>query len=158
MGRRVKTISLFLVLLTGAARQASAQATVAVVVSENNITISLRAVELRQIFAGEKHFWPNGNPIKLFVRGRGTLERVALLTLLRMSESEYHQYWAAQVFRGEAQAEPIALPSNGMQKEALRAFAGAIALVNTEDVKPGMKVLKIDGHAPGETGYPLVIQ
>jgi hypothetical protein len=157
MKRRIQNISLFLVVAAGT-YQAIAQASVAVVVSETNSITSLRAVDLRQIFAGEKRSWSNGNPIKLFVRGPGTPERAALLALLRMSESEYRQYWTARVFRGEAQAEPILLPSNGMQKEALRAFPGGIALVKAEDVKAGMKVLKIDGHVPGETGYPLISQ
>jgi len=30
-----------------------------------------------------------------------------------------------------------------------------MALVNVEDVKPGMKMVKVDGHMPGEAGYPL---
>jgi hypothetical protein len=78
-----------------------------------------------------------------------------LLRLLGMSESEYKQYWIAQVFRGDSQAEPVALFSNGMQKEAISAFPGAIALVTIGDVKPGMKVLKVDGHLPGEPDYPV---
>ena len=72
-----------------------------------------------------------------------------------MNESEYKQYWIAQVFHGEAQAEPVTVFSNGMQKEAIGAFPGAIALVDLADVKPGMKVLKVDGHLPGEPGYPV---
>jgi hypothetical protein len=72
-----------------------------------------------------------------------------------MSDSGYKQYWTAQVFRGEAQAEPVALFSNGMQKEALAVYPGAVALVNSQDVKPGMKVVRVDGHVPGEAGYPL---
>jgi hypothetical protein len=59
------------------------------------------------------------------------------------------------VFRGEAQAEPVALFSNGMQKEALAAFPVAVVLVNFQDVKPSMKVVKVDGHSRGEPGYPL---
>jgi hypothetical protein len=59
------------------------------------------------------------------------------------------------VFRGDAQAEPVALFSNGMQKEALIAFPGAVALVNFQDVKGGMKVVKVDGCLPGDAGYPL---
>ncbi len=72
-----------------------------------------------------------------------------------MSESAYKQYWTAQVFRGEAQTEPLALFSNGMQKEALTVYPGAVALVIVQDVKSGMKVVRVDGHLPGETGYPL---
>jgi hypothetical protein len=77
------------------------------------------------------------------------------MKLLAMSESEYRQYWTAQVFRGEADAEPMTVPSIGMQKEALKAFPGAISLVNVRDVKPGMKVIKVDGLLPGAAGYPL---
>jgi hypothetical protein len=40
-------------------------------------------------------------------------------------------------------------------KEALAAYPGALALVNLQDVKPGMKVVKVDGHMPREAGYPL---
>ena len=72
-----------------------------------------------------------------------------------MSDKEYKTYWTAQVFRGEALSEPVALFSNGMQKEALAAYPGAVALVNLQDVKTGMKVVKVDGHMPGEAAYPL---
>jgi phosphate transport system substrate-binding protein len=128
---------------------------VAVVVNEKNPVTNLSIQELRKLFAGEKHAWAGGLPVKIFVRAPNTRERAVLLRLLSVSESEYKKYWTAQVFRGEAQAEPITLPSNGMQKEALAAFPGAVALVSFQDVKPGMKVVKVDGHLPGESGYPL---
>ena len=128
---------------------------VAVVVNEKNPVNNLSTPELRKLFAGEKHSWSGGLPVKLFVRAPGAYERVVLLKLLGMSEREYKQYWTAQVFRGEAQAEPVALFSNGMQKEAVTIYPGAVALVNFQDVKPGMKVVRVDGHMPGEAGYPF---
>jgi hypothetical protein len=72
-----------------------------------------------------------------------------------MSEGEYKQYWTAQVLRGEADAEPLIVPSIGIQKEALILYPGAISMVSVRDVKPGMKVIKIDGQMPGAAGYPL---
>jgi hypothetical protein len=72
-----------------------------------------------------------------------------------MTENEYKQYGTAQVFRGEAPAEPVALFSSGMQKEAVAVYPGAVALVNFQDVKPGMKMVRVDGHMPGEAGYPF---
>lgn len=157
MHRRVKNIPLLLLLLIGmGSRHAIAQSgTVAVVVGDRNPTTNLRTSELRKIFAGEKRTWSNGIAIKIFVRGPGTRERDALLDLLKMTEREYRQYWVAQVFRGEAQSEPIMLPSNGMQREAVLAYPGAVELVNMEDVKSGMKVVKVDGRVPGEIGYAL---
>ena len=128
---------------------------VAVVVNPRNPVSNLTRFELRKIFAGEKRTWAGGVSIKLIVRAPPSYERVVLLRLLGMSESEYKQYWIAQVFHGEAQAEPVDLFSNGMQKEAISAFHGGIALVLMADVKPGMKVLKVDGHLPGESGYPV---
>jgi hypothetical protein len=157
MRRAVKNLPLILLLLTGvASRYLNAQnGAIAVVVSEKNPTTDLRFSDLRQIFAGEKRTWSNGTSIKVFVRGLGTPERAALLDLLKMTESEYRQHWVAQVFRGEAQSEPIVLPSNGMQREAVLAFPGAIELVKMEEVKSGMKVLKVDGRVPGGSGYAL---
>jgi hypothetical protein len=128
---------------------------VALVVNEKNPIDNLTSPEVRKIFAGEKHLWAGGLPIKLFVRASGARERVVLLKVLRMSEIEYKEYWSSKVFRGEAQAEPIALFSNGMQKEALLAYPGGVALVNAQDVKLPMKVVKVDGRMPGEPGYPL---
>ena len=78
-----------------------------------------------------------------------------MLNLLGMSESDYKKYWTSQIYKGEATSEPVALPSNGMQKEALAVYPGAIALVDAAEVKPGMKVLKVDGHTPGEANDPL---
>jgi phosphate transport system substrate-binding protein len=128
---------------------------VAVVVNPKNPVSNVTRTDLRKIFSGEKRTWAGGVSVQLIVRAPGSLERVVLLRLLGMSEREYKQYWIAQVFHGDAQAEPVALFSNGMQKEAIAAFPGAIALVVLGDVKPGMKVLKVDGHSPGEPGYSL---
>jgi hypothetical protein len=128
---------------------------VAIVVNNKNPVTNITASDLRKLFTGEKRFWPGGLAVRLFVRAPGAYERVVLLKLLGMSEGEYKAYWTARVFRGEAQTEPVALFSNAMQKEALTIFPGAVALIDFQDVKPGMKVVKLDGHSPGEAGYPL---
>ena len=147
-------VAIFLAGLVGASA-AAAQGRVAVVVNEKNPVNNLSAPELRKLFAGERHVWAGGLPVKIFVRAPGANERVVMLKLLGMSESEYKRYWAGQVYRGEAQAEPVGLFSNGMQREAVVLYPGAVALVNVEDVKLGMKVVKVNGHMPAETGYPF---
>lgn len=130
-------------------------ADIAVVVSSQNAIDNLSASDVRRIFTGEKRSWAGNIPIKLLVRAPGAREREVLLKMLNMSESEFKQYWTGRVFRGDAQAEPIAVFSNGMQKEAIALYPGAIALMNIQDVKPGMKIVRVDGHKPGEAGYPL---
>jgi hypothetical protein len=138
-----------------AARVPAQENDVAVVVSAANPITNISVADLRKMFAGGKRSWPGGQAMKLITRGPGSPERHTLLKLLAMSEIDYRQYWAAQVFRGDADAEPLTVPSIGMQKEALNLYPGAITLVSIHDVKPGMKVLKIDGLLPGAAGYPL---
>jgi hypothetical protein len=136
--------------------RAAAQADdIAVVVSSSNPVVNVSLGDLRKMFAGAKRLWPSGQPIKLITRGPGCPERRALLKLLGMSESDYKQYWTAQVFRGEADAEPLVIPSVGMQKAALSVFPAGISLVDVRDVKPGMKVIRVDNLLPGAPGYPL---
>jgi len=148
-------IVLGLASIPPAVAEGVAPADIAVVVSLRNPITNISLVDLRRIFAGEKRTWPAGLPIKLLVRSPGCRERQVLLHLLNMSEGEYKQYWSAQILRGEANAEPAALPSVGMQKEAVILFPGSITLVDASDIKPGMKIIKVDGLLPGATGYPL---
>jgi phosphate transport system substrate-binding protein len=158
MKRKFK-VAIFLIVLAGLmlVSRAFAQGTdVAVIVNPNNSVANVTMAELRKIFAGEKRSWTGSVPIKLIVRAPGSRERTVLLKLLNLSsESDYKQYWTAQVIRGEADSEPSIVPSAGMMREAVQAFPGGIGMVDTQSVKPGMKVIKVDGHLPGEPGYPL---
>src|SRR5215468_8862179 len=119
---------------------------IAVVVNQNNLVVSVSAGELRKIFAGERLAWPGGTPIKLLTRGPGQREHDCLLKLLQMTQSEYEQYWKERSTMG-AEA-PVTLPSNGMQKEAVQTFRGAIAMVQVRDVKSPMRIIKVDGKLP----------
>jgi phosphate transport system substrate-binding protein len=148
-------LAIWITASTGIPVGVAQTADIAVVVSPKNPVNNLSLQEVRKIFAGEKRSWAGGLPVKLFVRAPGARERGVLLKLLGMSESEYKRYWTAAVFRGDAQSEPVALFSNGMQKEAIGVYPGAVALVNAQDVKVGMKVVKVAGHMPGELGYPF---
>jgi hypothetical protein len=135
---------------------ARAQASdIAVVVNDSNGAGDLTLGELRRCFMGERRSWAVGMPIRLLVRESGTPERKALLKLMGMSEHEYKEYWIAEIFRGEVDAEPLALPTLALESKALAIFRGAIALVDSSHIEPGMKVLKVGGLLPGEPGYPL---
>ncbi len=129
---------------------------VAVIVNPSNPVDSISSAELRKIFTGEKQNWSGSLPVFVLVRAPQARERDVLLNqVLRMNESEYKQYWIRKIYSGEVQREPLALLSNGMQLEAVRAEKGGIALIKLADVRQGVKVLKLDGHLPGTEGYEL---
>lgn len=127
---------------------------VAVVVNMKNPATRMTVSDLRKLFAGEKRTWPGGIPVKLIIRAPEAHEREVVLHVLQLSESEFKSYWIAQAYKGEG-GEPVAVFSNGMQKEAVVSIAGAIALIEASDLKPGLKVLKIEDKLPGQPGYPL---
>jgi ABC-type phosphate transport system substrate-binding protein len=128
---------------------------VAVIVNRNNPITDLSYQELRKIFNGETRSWSTGVPIKLFVRDPGARERIVLLNLLGMTEHDYKLYWVTEVFRGRAQASPVTLFSNNVQRQAVQVYPGAVALVDARDVKSGTKVVTVEGRMPGEDKYPL---
>ncbi len=129
---------------------------VAVIVNPQNPVDSISLADLRKIYSGEKQSWNSSLPVFVLVRAPQAREREVLLNrVLRMTESEYKQFWVRKVYSGEIQREPLALLSNGMQLEAVRAEHGAIALISAQDIHQGVKVVKVDGHLPGTAGYPL---
>ena len=121
-------------------------------VSIDNLTFS----ELRKLMLGNRQFWTSNLRVTLLIRAPGTREREAVLkTIYQMSEPQFQQYWIAKVFREEATSGPRIVYSNEMATELVAAIPGAVAFVEASQVPKGLKVLKIDGHLPGEKGYPL---
>jgi ABC-type phosphate transport system substrate-binding protein len=149
-------LSLLLACQILAQQKPAGEPDVAVIVNPQNPVDNISSAELRKLFSGEKQNWPNGLPVNLFVRAANAHERDVLLErVLHMTESEYKSFWVRKVYSGEVQHEPLALFSNGMELEAIRAEKGGIALISIQDVHQGVKVLKVDGHLPGTPAYPL---
>lgn len=152
----VVCVSTMLPATAAAPSAATQESDVAVIVNPDNPIDSITSAELRKIFSGEKRSWNSDLPIFLIVRAPQTHERDILLNkILKMTESEYKQYWVRKVYSGEVPREPLTLLSNGMQLEAIRAEKGGIALIDFQDIRQGVKVIKVDGRLPGTAGYPL---
>jgi len=129
---------------------------IAVIVNPKNNVDNLSMAELAKIFRGERQYWRTDLPVLLLLRTPGSYEReVALRSIFRMTESQYKQYWISRIMRAEATAPPAELYSSGMTKEGVSSISGSIACINASDVKPGVKVVRINGRLPGEAGYPL---
>ena len=152
---------LVLILLTMAVQSPSTAQTskdndVAVVVNSDTPVSDLSLSEVRKVLLGERQYWNSKLPVTLLIRAPVARERdVVLKVIYQMSEAQFKQYWVAKIFRAEVASPPKIVYSNDMQYEMVAAIPGAIAFVDARAVRPGVRVLKVDGHLPGEKGYPL---
>jgi len=134
----------------------AAAETMAVIVHPDTPVQNLSFAEMRRVFLGERQYWNAETPVVLIVRAPVAPERqVVLDRIYRMSESQFKQYWIARIFRAEATSTPKVVYSNQTINELVAAIPGAIALVRADDIKPGVRTIKIDGSLPGEANYPL---
>ena len=129
---------------------------VAVVVQPDTPLSNLSLAEVRKIFLGDRQYWTANMPVVLLIRAPVARERdVVLKIIYQMSESQFKQYWIAKIFRAESVSAPKVVYSNDMASDLVSALPGAIAFIDSRDVRPGTKVVRIDGRLPGEPGYPL---
>jgi ABC-type phosphate transport system substrate-binding protein len=116
----------------------------------------LSLAELRQVLKGDRQYWKSDLPVVLFVRAATSQERTAVLGVIyQMSEPQFNQYWIAKQFRAESSSAPTKLNSNALTQQFVASTPGAIGFMAARDVKPGVKVVKIDGFLPGDAGYRL---
>jgi len=129
---------------------------VAVVVQPDTPVSNLSLAEVRKIFLGDRQYWTANMPVVLLIRAPVARERdVVLKIIYQMSESQFKQYWIAKIFRAESVSAPKVVYSNDMANDLVTALPGAIAFIDARDVRPGTKVVRVDGRLPGEPGYPL---
>ena len=129
---------------------------IAVVVHPDTPVTDLSLAEVRKVLLGERQYWTSKLPVVLLIRAPVARERdVVLRVIYQMSEAQFKQYWVAKIFRAEVASPPKIVYSNDVQLELVSAIPGAIAFVDARNARPGLKVLRVDGHLPGEQGYPL---
>jgi ABC-type phosphate transport system substrate-binding protein len=136
--------------------QAGGAGDLAIVTHPDTPVDQLSFADARQVLKGERQYWTKDLPIVLFVRAPTSAERSAVLdAIYQMSEPQFKQYWIAKQFRAETATSPKNLKSNEATQQFVAATAGAVGFMAARDVRPGVKVLKIDGRLPGEKGYRL---
>jgi ABC-type phosphate transport system substrate-binding protein len=128
-----------------------------VVVANPTVPVSdLTFTELRRIFLGERQFWSSNLRISLLLSPPAARDREVLLkTVYDMSEAQLRQHWIGKVFRAEVASAPQMYYSDEEILQAVAAIPGSIAAVNATRIPRGLKVLRIDGRLPGESGYRL---
>lgn len=144
------------VLWPATPQTARSSSDIALLVHPDTPADNLSLSEVRKVFLGERQYWSAKLPVELYLRSPDSHERgVILRVIYQMSEAQYRQYWIAKILRAEAVSPPRTISSNGAAMELVNAIPGAIVFMDARDVHTGPKILRVDGHLPGEPGYPL---
>lgn len=141
----------------GPAARAQAPAEIAVIVNKSNPLDDLPLSELREYFLAERGHWPNGGgKVRVVMLEQGAPARESALRLIyNMDEKAYVSYFLGKKFRGETLDEPRQQSSAADVIKFVSFVPGAIGYVRPEEVDASVKVLRVDGLAPGDPGYKL---
>lgn len=137
--------------------QATQPAELAIIVNKANPTDSLSLSELREYFLAERSHWANGGgKVRIVMREPGQAEREAVLHLIyNMNEKGFTSYFLEKKFRGEVLEEPRQQSSTPDVIKFISYVPGALGYVRADEVDASVKVLRVDGLAPGEPGYKI---
>lgn len=137
--------------------QTRPQVELAIIVNKSNPNEDLKFSELREYFLAERSNWSSGGgKVRVIMREPGEPEREAVLRLIYdMDEKDFNSYFLGKKFRGEVLEEPRLRSSTPDMIKTISNVPGAIGYVRADEVDASVKVLRVDGLAPGEAGYKI---
>lgn len=148
--------------LTSAAYPAQAAGDpIVVIVNMDNPVANLSMSELKKIWMSDKSHWDTGKAVAPVMLAPGAPERTAFLkTVCGMNDAEFSNYFLQAAFAGKSATPPKEVGSTSSVKSIVASSPGAIGFVKGLDFHGdgsdgGVKAVKIDGIAAGDSGYKL---
>ena len=131
----------------------------AIIVNKNSALDNVTADELGKIFRAEKTKGPDGTKFVLAVPAAGSPEHAAMLAgVYGFDEAGYGKYFLQATFVGQVQSAPKQLAGGAALCGFVAGAPGGITCARASDVTDAVKIVKVDGHAPGEPDYKLKIK
>ncbi len=151
---------IFLIVLSGItaliAPRVRGEEALAVIVNKSNPVENVSLEELRKFCTVERKFWSDNKRVTVVLRDPGQAERSAVLQLIyRMGESDFARHFLQGEFTGEVQAAPKHLSTGVGVRRFIFNVPGAIGFVRPAEADATVKILKVNGFAPGDPQSPL---
>jgi|ERR1700733_1976229 len=128
----------------------------AVVVNKSRVPATADLAELRQMILGDRLKWRDGEGVLAVQTPPDSPERALMMkTVFKMNDAALKRYYMLATFNGKEVVMPRDVSSAAALKKFVAGNPGAVGCIFASDVDDSVKVLKVDGAAPGEPGYKL---
>jgi hypothetical protein len=158
--RAMLPLTLGLLVELGLSRKVQARegtSRLAVVVAKNSPLQSIGFHDLKRLYMGEQVNGPEGMRLVALNRAPLSTERVQFdKSVLGMSPDEVARFWVDRKIRGQSGAPKTVEPVDLMQRVVVQ-LRGAVSYCRMDDVREGLRVIKVDGRLPHEGGYPVSV-
>jgi hypothetical protein len=131
-----------------------AKSVYAVVVSKNFPVDDIPFVELKRLYMGDRVDTGGKRLIPLALQNRLAERSDFDEVVLGMSPDAVARYWVDRKIRGES-GPPKSVDSAQILLRVVDKLDGAIGYVKANEVSASVKVLRIDGKRPTDSGYRL---
>lgn len=126
----------------------------ALVVAKDSPVTDISLPDLKRLYLGE-HINASGQrliPLNLapLLRERTGFDK----TVLNMAPDAVARYWIDRKIRGDS-GPPKALDSADLVQRVVSRLEGSIGYAPTAELRPEVKVVRLDGKLPSDGGYPL---
>jgi ABC-type phosphate transport system substrate-binding protein len=123
---------------------------VAVVVDKGNTAGTLSLPDLTKLFKGDARNWPDGKKVTVFLTDPKSADMKMVLQRIYNMNAEQVQN-LADAHRGNI----LVVGSDDLVVKAVQTNPGSIGVVNVYSINSGIKVVRVDGKLPLESGYLL---
>ena len=121
----------------------NAQAELAIIVNNDNVTNDITVEEVVSIFLGKSHSLPDGTKVVPIDQREGEYERdVFYRELVKKSQSQLNSYWSRIIFAGKGQP-PFTVNDSLEVIEFISGNQNMIGYVDTDMVDETVKVILI---------------
>lgn len=131
-------------------------AELAVVVNKSRQPDTADLAELRQMILGDRLRWRDGEGVVAVQTPADSPERALMMkTIFKMNDAALKRYYMLAVFNGKEVVMPREVSSVAALKKFVATNPGAVGCIFASEVDDTVKVIKVDGAAPGDPGYKL---
>ncbi|HHI80620.1 MAG TPA: hypothetical protein ENK02_11650 [Planctomycetes bacterium] len=128
-----------------------------VIVNPGNPLQDIKQADLKKILSLQVKHWPHKDRIQLYLPKTGSkAQRILLKKVFKMNIKKLKRYFAKLLYTNKISSKPKTAGTIKSIKMVMKK-KGGIAVIMRSALPKGIKVkiLKVEGKAPGDKGYPL---